>query len=159
MNRTRFENRGILPFEHEQRRVSMRMTTTTHCEHTNSLLVELVVKRSQRSNRRERNDRKCATVDAAAEGAISTHEHEALAVMLCCVVFHKMVDRCARMHGCWTWQNSTGYSTCTFESCNQEVVLKYDWSSHVTPMSHQSPGKNPGKLPGDLLRTPTALAS
>jgi len=46
-NSTRFENRGMLSCLPVSVPVSMRITTTTHCEHPNKLLVELVVESNE----------------------------------------------------------------------------------------------------------------
>jgi len=50
-----------------------------------------------------------------------------------------------------------GCSTCGSHSCNQEELLNSDWSRACHTMSQHFPDKNPGKLPGDLLRTPNVL--
>ena len=45
---------------------------------------------------------------------------------------------------------------CGSHSCNQEEVLNSDWWRACHTMSQCFPGKNPGELPGDFLRTPAA---
>jgi len=52
-----------------------------------------------------------------------------------------------------------GCSMCGSHSCNQEELLNSDWWRACDTMSQHFPGKNPGKLPGNFLRTPNDPAS
>jgi len=138
MNRTRLENRGLLPFKHESMRFSMRTTATTCYEHTNTLLAEPAVKRSI-----ERTIDRNVTADVVDSTLLSTlwQKLPFRRAACCCVVLHCLSERKNRSLHQDAWLSDLakltglGCSTCGSHSWNQEVVLKCDWWSHVTAFS------------------------